>query len=149
MTEDKKGFSVKDRRLFSEEKPAGEAPDTEAPDTGSRPIRRTRPPTGQKGEPQAPPQKPPRAAEQAAAQLPEVDFSTFIFSLNSATLVHLGIIEDPASGQKAKNLPLAKQTIDILGLLERKTRGNLSSDEEAMLRSILYDLRMIYIREKG
>jgi hypothetical protein len=48
-----------------------------------------------------------------------------------------------------KNLPLAKQTIDILGLLERKTRGNLSSDEEAMLRSILYDLRMIYIREKG
>jgi len=137
MTEDKKGFSVKDRRLFSEEKPAGEAPDTEAPEAG------------QKGEPQAPPQKPPRAAEQTAAQLPEVDFSTFIFSLNSATLVHLGIIEDPASGQKAKNLPLAKQTIDILGLLERKTRGNLSSDEEAMLRSILYDLRMIYIREKG
>ncbi len=137
MTEDKKGFSVKDRRLFSEEKPAGEAPDTEAPDTG------------QKGEPQAPPQKPPLAAEQAAAQLPEVDFSSFIFSLTSATLVHLGIIEDPASGQKAKNLPLAKQTIDILGLLERKTRGNLSSDEEAMLRSILYDLRMIYIREKG
>lgn len=142
MTEDKKGFSVKDRRLFSEEKPAGEAPDTEAPDTEA-------PEAGQKGEPQAPPQKPPRAAEQAAAQLPEVDFSTFIFSLNSATLVHLGIIEDPASGQKAKNLPLAKQTIDILGLLERKTRGNLSSDEEAMLRSILYDLRMIYIREKG
>jgi hypothetical protein len=137
MTEDKKGFSVKDRRLFSEEKPAGEAPAFEAAETG------------QKGEPEAPPQKPPRASEQAEAQLPEVNFSTFIFSLNSATLVHLGIIEDPASGQKSKNLPLAKQTIDILGMLELKTRGNLSSDEEAMLKSILYDLRMIYIREKG
>ncbi len=137
MTEDKKGFSVKDRRLFSEEKPAGEEFKTETAEAG------------QKDEPEAPPQKPPRTAEQAETQLPEVNFSTFVFSLNSATLVHLGIIEDPASGQKAKNLPLAKQTIDILGLLERKTRGNLSSDEEAMLRSILYDLRMIYIREKG
>jgi hypothetical protein len=152
MTEDNKGFSIKDRRLFSEEKPAGEAPDTEAPDAEASDTEASdteASDAGQKGEPQAPPQKPPREAEQAAMQLPEVNFSTFIFSLNSATLVHLGIIGDPASGQKAKNLPLAKQTIDILGLLESKTRGNLSSDEEAMLRSILYDLRMIYIREKG
>ncbi len=137
MTDDKKGFSVKDRRLFSEETPADEASES-TPDE-----------TPRAGAEEAAPKKPPRPEEEAAAQLPEVNFSTFIFSLNSATLVHLGIIEDPASGQKTKNLPLAKQTIDILGMLERKTRGNLSSDEEAMLRSILYDLRMIYIREKG
>jgi hypothetical protein len=137
MTDDNKGFSVKDRRLFAEETPADEASESvsgEAPQAGAE---------------EAAPKKPPRPEQEAAAQLPEVNFSTFIFSLNSATLVHLGIIEDPASGQKTKNLPLAKQTIDILGMLERKTRGNLSSDEEAMLRSILYDLRMIYIREKG
>ncbi|MGD8542649.1 MAG: DUF1844 domain-containing protein [Desulfobacteraceae bacterium] len=137
MTDDKKGFSVKDRRLFSEETPADEASES-APGE-----------TPQAGADEAAPKKPPQPEQEAAAQLPEVNFSTFIFSLNSATLVHLGIIEDPASGQKTKNLPLAKQTIDILGMLERKTRGNLSSDEEAMLRSILYDLRMIYIREKG
>ena len=137
MTDDKKGFSVKDRRLFSEETPADEASES-APGE-----------TPRAGADEAAPKTPPRPEEEAAAQLPEVNFSTFIFSLNSATLVHLGIIEDPASGQKTKNLPLAKQTIDILGMLERKTRGNLSSDEEAMLRSILYDLRMIYIREKG
>ncbi len=137
MTDDKKGFSVKDRRLFSEETPADAASES-TPDE-----------TPRAGAEEAAPKKPPRPEEEAAAQLPEVNFSTFIFSLNSATLVHLGIIEDPASGQKTKNLPLAKQTIDILGMLERKTRGNLSSDEEAMLRSILYDLRMIYIREKG
>ncbi|MCG6906394.1 MAG: DUF1844 domain-containing protein [Desulfobacteraceae bacterium] len=138
MTDDKKGFSVKDRRIFSEETPADEASKSASGETR------------QEGEAEAAPQKPPPPPEQeAGTQLPEVNFSTFIFSLNSATLVHLGIIEDPATGQKVRNLPLAKQTIDILGLLERKTRGNLSSDEEAMLRSILYDLRMIYIREKG
>ena len=137
MTDDKKGFSVKDRRLFSEETPADEASKSATDEPR------------QEGAAEEAPQKPPRPEQEAAAPLPEVDFATFIFSLNSATLVHLGIIEDPASGQKAKNLPLAKQTIDILGLLESKTRGNLSSDEEAMLRSILYDLRMIYIREKG
>lgn len=137
MTDDKKGFSVKDHRIFSEETPADEASKSASGETR------------QEGEAEAAPQKPPRPEQEAGTQLPEVNFSTFIFSLNSATLVHLGIIEDPATGQKARNLPLAKQTIDILGLLESKTRGNLSSDEEAMLRSILYDLRMIYIREKG
>ena len=114
-----------------------------------RPPRARRARPARKGRPRRPPKSRRGPEQEAGTQLPEVNFSTFIFSLNSATLVHLGIIEDPATGQKARNLPLAKQTIDILGLLESKTRGNLSSDEEAMLRSILYDLRMIYIREKG
>ena len=91
------------------------------------------------------------AAEEAEAsyQLPAINFPTFIFSLNSSTLVHLGIIDDPASGKKVKNLALAKQTIDILGMLEEKTRGNLTKDEESMLKHILYDLRMLYVKEKG
>jgi hypothetical protein len=58
------------------------------------------------------------------------------------------VIEDPGSGQKVKNLPLAKQTIDILGMLEEKTRGNLSGDEENLLKSMLHDLRLMYVREK-
>jgi Domain of unknown function (DUF1844) len=82
-------------------------------------------------------------------QLPNVDFATFIFSLNSAVLVHLGVIEEPGTGAKIKNLDLAKQTIDILGMLEEKTRGNLSPDEEQMLKNILYDLRIHYVRETG
>ncbi len=64
-------------------------------------------------------------------------------------LVHLGVMDDPSTGEKVKNLPLAKQTIDILGMLEEKTKGNLTEDEEKMLKNILYDLRMIYIKEKG
>ncbi|OEU65608.1 MAG: hypothetical protein BA867_12955 [Desulfobacterales bacterium S5133MH16] len=81
--------------------------------------------------------------------MPKINFATFIFSLNSSVLVQLGLIDDPATGKKTKNPLLAKQTIDILGMLEEKTRGNLTKDEETMLKNILYDLRMIYVKEKG
>lgn len=83
------------------------------------------------------------------ALLPQIDFSTFIVSLNAAALVHLGAIDDPTSGQKNRNLALGKQTIDTLTMLEEKTKGNRSEDEESLLRSILYDLRLVYVREKG
>ena len=80
--------------------------------------------------------------------LPKIDFSTFVFSINSSALVQLGYIEDPVSGQKTRNLPLAKQTIDLLAMLEEKTRGNLTSDEANILTNILYELRMLYVKEK-
>lgn len=80
-------------------------------------------------------------------QLPVIDFSTFIFSLNSSALVHLGAIEDPATGKKNKNLPIAKQTIDIIGMLENKTHGNLTNEEKNLLKDILYNLRMLYVNE--
>jgi hypothetical protein len=81
------------------------------------------------------------------AQLPEVNFSTFIFSLHSSVLLQLGLIEEPGTGRKNRNLAAAKQTIDILGMLEEKTRGNLTTDEEGMLKNILYDLRVMYVKE--
>ncbi|OQY04448.1 MAG: hypothetical protein B6I22_09555 [Desulfobacteraceae bacterium 4572_123] len=87
--------------------------------------------------------------QEADAQLPEINFPTFIISLNASALVNLGAIEDPASGKKVKNLIVAKQTIDILSMLEEKTRGNLTEDEEQILKNILYDLRIIYVKEKG
>ncbi len=80
-------------------------------------------------------------------QLPMIDFSTFIFSLNSSALVHLGVVEDPATGQKDKNLPIAKQIIDIIGMLEKKTHGNLANEEKNLLKDILYNLRMLYVNE--
>ncbi len=81
--------------------------------------------------------------------LPVIDFATFILSINSSALVQLGLIEDPASGEKVKNLPLAKQSIDLIAMLEEKTRGNLTSDEENILKGILYELRLLYVKEKG
>ena len=93
------------------------------------------------------PVDPPRST--AKASLPTLNFATFIFSLNSSALVQLGMIEDPMTGEKIKNLPLAKQTIDILSMLEEKTRGNLDVDEAGMLKNILYDLRIQYVKEKA
>ena len=58
-------------------------------------------------------------------------------------------MEDPATGKKDKNLPLAKQTIDMLSMLQEKTSGNLATEEAELMKHILYDLRMRFVKEKG
>jgi hypothetical protein len=84
--------------------------------------------------------------EQPREALPDIDFATFILSLGSSALVHLGEMPDPESGAPgAVDLGLAKQTIDILGMLEQKTRGNLDEGESKLLRSLLYDLRIKFV----
>jgi hypothetical protein len=81
--------------------------------------------------------------------LPEISFSSLLFSLSSSAFVSLGAIPDPNTGKVEKNLPLVKQTIDLLGLLRDKTRNNLTQEEEALFDHLLYDLRMSYVREIG
>jgi hypothetical protein len=81
----------------------------------------------------------------AQSRLPELDFSTFVLSLSASAVLHLGEMPHPETQTSEKNLPLAKQTIDILGMLQDKTRGNLTREEERLLTSILYDLRMKYV----
>ena len=80
---------------------------------------------------------------------PGVTFSSFIFSLSSSAFVGLGAIPDPNTGKVEKNLPLVKQTIDLLGVLRDKTRNNLTQEEETLFDHLLYDLRMSYVREVG
>ena len=82
-------------------------------------------------------------------RFPEITFSSFIFSLSSSAFVSLGAIPDPNTGKVEKNLPLVKQTIDLLGLLREKTRNNLTQEEETLFDHLLYDLRMSYVREVG
>ena len=133
MPEQEKGFVVKDRRMFS---PEGEPTPPEEPGPAETQDRK--------------PEDPPAAgAEPPPTPLPEINFPTFIASLNASALVHLGVIEDPVSGKAEKNLAMAKQTIDILSMLQQKTVANLTPDEEAMLKSILYDLRILYVKERG
>lgn len=85
-----------------------------------------------------------------ADQLPTVDFATFILSLSHSALMHLGEAPHPDDNHVEVNLPLAKQTIDLLGLLEDRTKGNLTGDEERLMTQILFDLRMRYVeRSKG
>jgi hypothetical protein len=77
--------------------------------------------------------------------LPHFDFSTFILSLSHSALMHLGEAPHPETGEIERNLPLARQTIDLIGMLEEKTKGNLSGDEERLVAQILFDLRMRFV----
>jgi hypothetical protein len=84
--------------------------------------------------------------EKRVPPLPEVNFSSFLLSLSSSSLLHLGEIADPQSGAKKKDLALAKQSIDIISLLKDKTKGNLTPEEENLLDHLLYDLRMRFVK---
>jgi len=79
--------------------------------------------------------------------LPKVDFNTFVLSLSSTVLVHLGEVNDPASGQPSQDLDLARHTIDMLDMLGKKTQGNLDADEDRLLKNILFEMRMKYIQK--
>jgi hypothetical protein len=73
-------------------------------------------------------------------------FAAFVLSLTHTAAVHFGDLVDPVSGQKTQaNLPAAQQMIDILSLLEQKTRGNLTAEERQLLEQILYELRLRFV----
>jgi len=87
----------------------------------------------------------PAGDEEAPQALPLLDFSTFILSLASTAVVHLGQLPRPDGEEVTRDLPAAKQVIEMLNMLEEKTRGNLDESEQKLLRSVLYDLRVAYV----
>lgn len=127
MADEEKGFIIKDKRSFDDEGSLKE----------------------QKEEEEAPKKEEkkekPEAAEAEQTPLPEVNFNTLIFSLSSSALLHLGEIADPHSGEKKKDLGLAKHTIDTIAMLKEKTEGNLDEEEAKFIESILTDLRWRYV----
>ncbi len=76
-----------------------------------------------------------------------VDFGTFVLSLGSSALVHLGEIQHPETSEAKENLSLARQTIDLLAMLEEKTKGNLTPEETRFLRDLLADLRLKFVEK--
>ncbi len=124
MSEEEKGFVVKDRRAFDEK---GTVKKEEA-----KPEQKT---SGREKEPRT-----------GRMPLPEANFSTFIFSLSSTALFHMGEIADPQTGERKQDLPLAKHSIDTLGMLWEKTKGNLTQEEGKFLDSILTELRLRYVK---
>ena len=137
--EEKKDFVVKDRRIFAEKgTDDGEKDEKEAPAADEQTEAQTKEDNEQ----------PDAGAQEPPPQFPEINFATFVASLNASALLQLGAIEDPTTGTKNKNLPMAKQTIDILSMMQEKTAGNLSQEEENLLKNILYDLRLMYVKEK-
>jgi hypothetical protein len=120
------GYTVTDRRSFA----AAEASKTsEAPPAAPGPTEAVHQP----------------APSEPADKLPPVDFSTFVLSLGSSALMHLGELERPGAGKAHKDLALAKHTIDLLSMLQAKTQGNLNANEATLLDGLLYDLRLRFV----
>jgi Domain of unknown function (DUF1844) len=77
-----------------------------------------------------------------------IDFYTFVLSLGSSAFVHLGDTPHPETGEAVPpDLPLAKQTIDILAMLAEKTKGNLTDEEARFLENLLADLRLRFVQK--
>ncbi|MCF8104071.1 MAG: DUF1844 domain-containing protein [Desulfohalobiaceae bacterium] len=115
-------------------------------------------PSGTEQQPEAEPSKTERieikdAYQAASAEkkkkspLPKVDFNTFVLSLSSSVMVYLGEVNDPGTGETDQDLDMARHTIDMLDMLEKKTKGNLDPDEERLLKNILFEMRMKFIQK--
>ncbi len=85
------------------------------------------------------------APKPPADGLPTIDFSTFVLSLAASAMLHMGRAPEIGGQTVERNLPLARQTIDTLEMLELKTRGNLDGDETKLIQSVLYELRMEFV----
>ena len=80
------------------------------------------------------------------ADLPAIDFSTFVLSLSTTALYQMGLIADPETNETIEpSRAIAQQTIDTIELLREKTRGNLEPDEEKLIASLLYELRLHFV----
>ncbi|MCX7635813.1 MAG: DUF1844 domain-containing protein [Syntrophales bacterium] len=131
MEEEKKGFVIKDRRLFDE--------------------------TGEVRKQESAPEREEKDAKPAAKAreednkedyfFPEASFTNLVLSLSTQAVVHFGDFPDPVSQQARKNLPAAKHTIDLLGMLKNKTEGNLDEEEKRLIDEVLFELRMRYVKE--
>jgi hypothetical protein len=130
MSEENSGFKVADRRLFTED---GDLRENVTPESVEE-----------------------KKSDDSALNLegnqettPQHDipmtFQTLIFSLSTTAMMQLGILSHPEGAQK-KDLPAAKQTIDILEVLQEKTKGNLTPEESQLLEASLYDLKMTYLK---
>jgi hypothetical protein len=128
-------FTVTDRRSFDA---SGEAKD-------STTTAAEKPPEASVSGDAAKTARPSRAEREAARSLPPADFATLVLSLGSSAVAYMG--EAPAAeGEKpTQNLAMAKHAIDLLSVLEEKTKGNLTSEEQQILESLLFDLRLRYV----
>jgi len=117
------GFTIKDKRSSKQSEEEAKASDE-----------------SQKKEPAA--QEPPPKAE---GQNFELNFSTFVLSLTSSAFYHLGDIPDPLTGKKEENLPAVKQTIDILIMLQNKTKNNLDAEEAKLMEQLIYEMQIKYV----
>jgi len=166
MSEEQTNFKVTDRRLFNPDGSARDVPPEEKPEAprevktdethgAATPAPAATPPpaktvSGANTEVPAESQSQPAGAEEPdEAELPGADdpasFANFMMSIASNAASSLGMMEHPVTGKREVDLELGKHWIDILGMLQQKTRGNLLAQEQQVLEGLLADLRMQYV----
>ncbi len=129
-------FKVTDRRQFTSEGETRQDPEpqpepSEAPPPPAEPLR------------EAPQKAPPDSADEDSQE--GMNFASFLLSLATTGMVHLGEIPEPSTGQTLENLEAARQMIDILGILKEKTEGNLTPEESQLMENMLYEMRMRFL----
>ena len=139
------GFKVVDKRLFDADgKPREEAagPESAGPTATAPP-----PGTGERPPPPAPAEKAGAAyyVGEAADEFGPLDFPQFILSISQLAFMFLGDLPNPQHGRRERNVVAAKQQIDLIELLQEKTRGNLTADEDRLVSTLLYELRMRFV----
>ena len=125
MSEEEKGFVIKDRRALDEK---GELKEKDLNEEKKETKEQAA-----KEEAQKPP-------------LPEANFTSLIFSLSSSALFHFGEIPDPTTGEKKEDLPIATHAIDTIAMLKEKTQGNLTEEEQKFIESVLTDLKWRFVK---
>ena len=87
--------------------------------------------------------------EHEKSGLPEASFPSLILTLAAGALQYMGMVENPVTKGRDKDMKLAKHTIDTLRMLKKKTKDNLQKEEKELLEELLYDLKIKYVRAKG
>jgi hypothetical protein len=130
--EQSKGFQVKDRRRFTETGEVREdAPKAEEPAVSE-----------DAGEPELPLERPLDAREPL-----EITLSTFVMSLSTQALMCLGEIPNPLTDKTEMDLDAVREFIDIISMLQEKTRGNVDPAEARLFEKVLYDLRIRFVEK--
>jgi len=141
MAEEDSGFRVADRRKFTEEgelrDSAREAPSRDAGPAGSSGEARSQEGAGESA-------SSPIVGQDSGES--RMDFPTLVLSLTTTAMLQMGLVPDPVTQKVEKNLPAARQTIDILEILQEKTQGNLKPDETRLLDRCLHDLKMSFVQ---
>jgi len=133
MEEEKKGFVVKDKRIFTEEGQATSESSAKSENKEKDVKENKQAGTEQK--------------DKAQQNLPEVNFANLVLSLSTTALFHFGDFNDQETQKTEINLPAAKQLIDTISMLKVKTEGNLDEYEKNLIDGVLYELRMRYVKE--
>jgi len=155
---EEKPIRVVDRRMFTPEgelRPGFEPEESSAPTPPPAPPRATSAPEAPAGaespvetdsaDADSDPTSLPAADEPSGPSAPASDFARIVSSLATTAYSALGLLADPATGGRHRDLAIARQMIDWLGVLESKTRGNLSFEETDLLSRALYELRLAYV----